>query len=88
MLDGIEASAQLYGQYIESYLHSEEHLDMTLENNMGIEVRRNFEYDVSNVFNVWIYQIWYVIKCPFMGFMEIGKAGINAIRRDTAKKKE
>ena len=87
LLEGIEASAKLFGHYIETYLHTEEELWVSLTDNIGIDEYQNYDYNVSNAINVLLHQIWFIIKCPFVGLGEMGSAGINSFIRDSGKTK-
>ena len=82
LLEGMKASADLYDQYIETYLHTEVPLDTAIDEKLLDDEEKTCVYKVSNIFSVILHQLVYIILCPLMAMKEIGVAGINALVRD------
>ena len=78
----MKASADLYDQYIETYLHTEVPLDTAIDDKLLDDEEKTCVYKVSNIFSVILHQFVYIILCPLMAIKEIGVAGINALVRD------
>lgn len=89
LLQGLDATAVTYGNYIENYLHSEdiyegkETPDVNLINSKEKSSFR--DYDVSNKLNVFLYQILYFLLTPILAFSEIFVAIKNSLTRDFSK---
>ena len=88
-LQGLNATAVSYGEYIENYLHSEDIYegektpDLNLVN---FKEKPSFrDYDVSNKLNVFFYQILYILLTPILAFRETFLAIKNSLIRDFSK---
>ena len=82
LMEGLHSSAKLYGEYIEKYLHFENELeDNTIEYGNDESVKTCF-YDVSSIISVLMYQVCYIIICPFVGLKEMGIAMWHSLVRD------
>ena len=58
-------SSHCWKDYIERYIHKEEKIEDI--NEFEIYDLQFYEYDNSNLFNMAIYQIGYIIIAPFIG---------------------
>ena len=86
LLEGIEASVKLYGRYIETYIHDEQHINDSKEKEINLnEEKSDLAYDVSNIWSVIWNQFIGFIKIPFTAINELGKASMNSFRRDFSK---
>ena len=82
LMEGLHSSAKLYGEYIEKYLHVENELeDNTIVDGNDETVKTCF-YDVSSIISVLMYQVCYIIICPFVGLKEMGIAMWHSLVRD------
>lgn len=75
VMQGLNASAVSFGNYVENYLYSEEiyegdaipELDLVND-----KKKKSFRfYDVSNVVNVFVYQVLYILLTPLIALREI-----------------
>ena len=73
LMEGLLASARLYGEYMESYLWTEEEVEGPFSKS-DFSVPGFFVYDVSNVISVWGWQLTYTALVPFIMIVEIVSA--------------
>ena len=73
LMEGLLASARLYGEYMESYLWTEEEVEGRFSKS-DFSVPGFFVYDVSNVISVWGWQLTYTALVPFIMIVEIVSA--------------
>ena len=73
LMEGLLASARLYGEYMESYLWTEEEVQGRFSKS-DFSVPGFFIYDVSNVISVWGWQLTYTALVPFIMIVEIVSA--------------
>ena len=73
LMEGLLASARLYGEYMESYLWTEEEVQGRFSKS-DFSVPGFFMYDVSNVISVWGWQLTYTALVPFVMIVEIVSA--------------
>ena len=89
LMQGLNATAVSYGEYIESYLHSEhiyEGEEIPDLNLLNSKEKPSFRvYNVSNKLNVFLYQFLYILLIPMIGFREIFLAIKNSLLRDFTK---
>ena len=82
LMEGLHSSAKLYGEYIEKYLHVENEMDEDTIVDLNDKTPKACLYDVSCIISVLMYQVWYIIICPFVGLKEMGIAMWNSLVRD------
>ena len=82
LMEGLHSSANLYGEYIEKYLHVETEMDEDKIVDGNDETQKTCSYDVSSIISVLMYQVCYIIICPFLGLREMGIAMWNSLVRD------
>ena len=88
LLEGIEASAHLYGKYVETYLYNEEEITCIGDQEIvKISETKNRGYDVTNFFKVLFFNIFYIIICPFKALQELYGAAIETFIRDFQRTK-
>ena len=86
IMQGLNATAVSYGNYIENYLYSEQVYDgeagpdQDLVNSKNKQTIRS--YNVSNIFNVILYQTLYILLTPVIAVREIFKAVKVSVIRD------
>ena len=86
LLEGLHASAQLYGEYVEEYIHDES-MPLTGDDARIVDgddktTNSCLTYDVSSRWNVAMLHVIYVIIIPFVGLKEIGIALWHSLIRD------
>ena len=82
LMEGLHSSANLYGEYIEKYLHVENELEDDTIVDGNDEMVKTCYYDVSSIISVLMYQVCYIIICPFVGLKEMGIAMWHSLVRD------
>ena len=80
LMEGLLASARLYGEYMESYLWTEEEVQGQFSKS-DFSVPGFFVYDVSNVISVWGWQLTYTALVPFLMIVEIVSAAKTSMIR-------
>ena len=81
-MEELNSSAQLYGEYIEKYLHVENELDDDKIVDGNDKKPKSFSYNVSSILSVLMYQVCYIIICPLVGLKEMGSAMWHSLVRD------
>ena len=75
LMQGLNAAAVSYGNYIENYLYSEElHGVESIPDDDLVNSKKKpsfGSYNVSNLFNVLLYQSLYILLTPFIALREI-----------------
>ena len=68
-MEGLLASAHLYGEFMEKYVYSER----TVENEFLYQHAEEglFVYDVGSVISVWGWQLLYSLMAPLIMLMEV-----------------
>ena len=93
LVDGLLATASLYGDYMEQYVYCEEEIEEDEKEMMKKEQRKDGEdqeevkprassYNVSSVLSVVGWQLLYSLLTPINMFKEIGAAGKMSSVRD------
>ena len=82
LMEELNSSAQLYGEYIEKYLHVENELDDDKIVDGNDKKPKSFSYNVSSILSVLMYQVCYIIICPLVGLKEMGSAMWHSLVRD------
>ena len=70
LMEGLLSSATLYGEYMESYLWTEEEVEGPFSKS-DYYTPGFFVYDVSSVISVWGWQLTYTALVPFIMVVEI-----------------
>ena len=81
LMEGLHGSAELYGEYVETYLHVENEPGENAKVDGDDETKTCF-YDISSITSVIPWQVCYIIICPFIGIYEIGIAFWRSMVRD------
>ena len=71
LMEGLLASARLYGEYMENYLWTEQEVEARGFTKSDYYVPGFFVYDVSSVISVWGWQLTYTALVPFVMVVEI-----------------
>ena len=71
LLDGLGAVFSGYSQYIELYIHTEEHVEVPPPDNFEEAPFGFLEYDVRNQLKIYFIQFIYCLAIPFIGVKEI-----------------
>ena len=86
VLQGLNACAVSYGNYIESYLYSEQVYEGEASPQIDLVNSKQEEgwsfYDVSSIVSVCLYQLLYVLLVPLIAFREIFVALKASLTRD------
>ena len=91
LVDGLLATASLYGEYMEQYVYCEEEIEEEEKEMMKKQQRKEGEeevkpnassYNVSSVLSVVGWQLLYSLLTPINMFKEIGAAGKMSSIRD------
>ena len=89
LMQGLNITAVSYGEYVESYLYSEHVYEGQVAPDLDLSKSKekpSFRvYNVSNILNVFLYQILYILLTPIIAFREIFDAVKNSLMRDFYK---
>ena len=82
LMEGLQASAKLYGEYVEKYVHVENKMDDVTPVDENDKTSNTLSYDASSILSVLAYQVCYIIICPLVGLKEMGIAMRDSLIRD------
>ena len=82
LMDGLGAAGNLYGQFIEKYMHTEELVEVPPPDDYEEEEKSLLYYDVSNPLKCFILQIAYFFLIPFFGLKELYLINKEVYKRD------
>lgn len=81
-MDGIGAGIDLYGAYIERYMHKEEPVAVPPPENYEEEDKSLTYYDVTNPLKCVLQQLFYMQAILFFAFKEVFEIFRDVINRD------
>ena len=86
VMQGLNACAVSYGNYVENYLYSEQVYQGDVSPELDLvnsKKKPSFRfYDVSNKLNVFVYQLLYILLAPLIALREIFIALKVSVERD------
>ena len=69
LMEGLLASATLYGEFMEKYVYSESPVENKI--NYKHAEKGFFVYDAGSIISVWGWQLTYSLMVPFIMFVEV-----------------